>query len=251
MSFAYNISAWNRQRKWKLFLSEIQPSPDNTVLDVGFSEQEYRETDNFLEKHYPYKEQITALCIETPDIYLSARKEPNLRVPEEAILMKKKESSERYPQLNIVTYDGKIFPFPDKKFDICWSNAVLEHVGNEEQQILFLREIKRVAKKAFITTPNRYFPIEVHTQTPLLHFLPKKIFDRYLHFVGKGWASDDYMYLLSTRDLRKRLRTAGITDYRIIKNRLFSFVLDFVIIFEAGHIQEKKSIAQPVSKNLA
>ncbi|WP_257998880.1 class I SAM-dependent methyltransferase [Fischerella thermalis] len=234
MSLAYKVSAWNRRRKWHLFLSEIQPTPATTILDVGFSEQEYSNTDNYLEKHYPYLQQITALCIETPDLYLYARKDSQREIPEEKIVSKRQESSSRYPQLKIVTYDGQNFPFADQKFDICWSNAVLEHVGDETQQIIFLKEIKRVAKKAFITTPNKYFPIEVHTRTPLLHFLPKKFFDRYLHFIGKGWAADDYMHLLSLQDLHRLINAAGITKFKIIKNRFLFFVLDFVIILNTN-----------------
>jgi SAM-dependent methyltransferase len=232
MSFAYKISGWNRKRKWDTFLEEIRPTPQSTILDIGFSEEEYSDTDNFLEKHYPQTEQITALCLETPESYLHARKEADFQVPKEAIALKKKQASKRYPQLEIVTYDGKTFPFTDKSFDICWSNAVLEHVGEEPEQITFLKEIKRVASRAFITTPNRYFPVEVHTRIPLLHFLPKKVFDRILHLIGKGWAADEYMYLLSLSDLRKRLKAAGITKYKIIKNKLLFFTLDFVVIFE-------------------
>ncbi|MGB3760144.1 MAG: class I SAM-dependent methyltransferase [Rivularia sp. (in: cyanobacteria)] len=230
MSFAYQVSGWNRKRKWESFLKEIKPTTESTILDIGFSEEEYSDTDNFLEKHYPRTEQITALCLETPEAYLHARKEVDFKVPKEAIAVKKKLASKRYPQLEIVTYNGKTFPFADKTFDICWSNAVLEHVGDEKEQILFLKEIKRVAKQAFITTPNRYFPIEVHTRIPLLHFLPKKVFDSFLHFVGKEWAADEYMYLLSLSDLCKRLEAAGITKYKIIKNRLLFFTLDFVVV---------------------
>ena len=232
MSLAYKISGWNRKRKWDRFIEEIQPTAESTILDIGFSEEEYSDTDNFLEKHYPQTEQITALCLETPEAYLHARKDINFQVPEEAIAVKKKQASKRYPQLEIVTYDGKNFPFKDKIFDICWSNAVLEHVGEEKEQIVFLKEIKRVAKKGFITTPNKYFPVEVHTRIPLLHFLPKKVFDRFLHFIGKGWAADEYMYLLSLGDLCKRLEAAGITKYKIIKNRLLFFTMDFVVVFE-------------------
>ncbi len=230
MSFAYQISGWNRKRKWESFLKEIKPTAESTILDIGFSEEEYSDTDNFLEKHYPQTEQITALCLETPEAYLHARKEVDFQVPKEAIAVKNKLASKRYPQLEIVTYNGKTFPFSDKTFDICWSNAVLEHVGDEEEQIIFLKEIKRVAKRAFITTPNRYFPIEVHTRIPLLHFLPKKVFDRFLHFVGKAWAADEYMYLLSLSDLCKRLEAAGISKYKIIKNKLLFFTLDFVVV---------------------
>jgi hypothetical protein len=38
-------------------------------------------------------------------------------------------------------------------------------------------ECARVARKGFcLTTPNRWFPVEFHTQLPLLHWLPKAWF---------------------------------------------------------------------------
>jgi SAM-dependent methyltransferase len=208
MSITHKISAYNRRRKWNTFLEIIKPSHYTTILDVGFAENEYSETDNFLEKNYPYPHNITALGINTPKIFL-----------------------ERYPRIKAVKYDGGKFPFGDKEFDICWSNAVIEHVGNREKQLMFLEEIKRVAKIAFITTPNKHFPFEVHTRTPLLHFLPKKCFDKYLFFIGKTWAAGDYMNLLSYKDIRKLLKKAEINNYEIIKNRLL-FTLDFVVIFD-------------------
>lgn len=208
MSLAYKISAFNRGRKWKKFLTIIKPTAQAKILDVGFNETEYSETDNFLEKNYPYPQNITALGIEEPITF-----------------------QKRYPQVKAVKYDGKIFPFADSEFDICWSNAVLEHVGDFESQKLFLTEIKRVAKTAFITTPNKNFPIEVHTRTPLLHFLPKPIFEAYLKLIGKKWATGDYMNLLSISDIKKLLHAVGVKKYKIIKNKLFFFTLDFVIIF--------------------
>ena len=208
MSIAYKISAVNRRRKWKIFLETIKPTLKLRILDVGFTENEYSETDNFLEKNYPYPQNITALGIDTP-----------------------KKFRERYPQVKAVKYDGNKFPFDDRTFDVCWSNAVLEHVGNRDKQTMFLKEIKRVAKVAFITTPNKYFPVEVHTRTPLLHFLSKKLFDKYLSLIGKTWAAGNYMNLLSYKDIRKLLKEAGINNYDIIKNRLL-FTLDFVVIFD-------------------
>lgn len=208
VSFAYRISAWNRQRKWQLFLDYIQPTAETTVLDCGFTNKECSNTDNFIEKNYLYPEKITALGTEDPVDFIA-----------------------RYPQIKTIVYDGKIFPFPDHSFDVCWSNAVIEHVGEKERQILFIKEIKRVAKVAFITTPNRFFPVEVHTRIPLLHYLPKKVFDFCLRLLGQGWASGDYMYLLSLGEVRKILDAAGITEYKILKNKLLFFTLDFIIIF--------------------
>lgn len=177
-------------------------------MDVGFSDEEYSETDNFLEKIYPFPQNITALGIDTPVKFI-----------------------DRYPEVKAIKYDGKRFPFKHKSFDICWSNAVLEHVGNRGEKVDFLKEIKRVAKSGFITTPNKYFPIEVHTRTPLFHYLPKRFFDKYLSLIGKKWATGSYMDLLSLKQIKALLHDAGISNYKIIKNRLI-FTLDFVVYFK-------------------
>lgn len=112
---------------------------------------------------------------------------------------------------------------------------MIEHVGGERAQAHFLGEIARVARTAFISTPNRLFPIEVHTRTPLLHLLPRRLFEAYLRRIGKEWACGDYMHLLSERDLRRLLERAGIRHYRVFRNYLAMFVLDFVILLgESG-----------------
>ena len=208
MSIAHLVSGYNRRRKWAIFKRDINPKREDRILDVGFSNKEYSPNDNFIEKNYQYPEMLTALGIEPSD-----------------------EFSERYPAVCVIQYGGEEFPFADNEFDICWSNAVIEHVGDESKQLNFLKEIRRVGRRAFVTTPNKYFPIEPHTRTPLLHFLPKPVFDFYLRLIGKKWATGDYMKLLSVGDMEKLLKSAGITDYKIIKNRLFGFTLDFVVIF--------------------
>ena len=206
VSIANKISEYNRKRKWRIFLQVIRPTPQMRVLDVGYSNHENTETDNFIEKHYPYPEMLTALGVESPVDFKT-----------------------HYPAVRCVQYSGGVFPFADDSFDVCWSNAVIEHVGKAHAQLLFLREISRVARRAFITTPNRHFPVEVHTRTPLLHLLPRRWFERYLRLVGKEWATGDYMNLLSLRDVRALLTEAGINDYTVIKNRLLGFVLDFIV----------------------
>lgn len=213
MSLAHRVSAASRRRKWGLFMSTVAPTPATTVLDVGFSDTEYSATDNYIEKNYPYPENLTALGIESP-----------------------LEFAQRYPQVRAVTYQGGRFPFADNEFDVCWSNAVLEHVGDAEAQVCFLREISRVSRRAFFTTPNRLFPVEVHTRTPLLHMLPKPVFDRYLRLAGKEWAAGDYMRLLSERELRALLTQARIVNYRLQKNRLLGLCMDFVVLADCEYV---------------
>ena len=44
--------------------------------------------------------------------------------------------------------------------------------GGRDGQRRFVHELCRVAKRVFVTTPNRWFPIEVHTLRPFVHWLP-------------------------------------------------------------------------------
>lgn len=81
--------------------------------------------------------------------------------------------------------DGDILPFPEKSFDIVISNHVIEHVNDAD---IHLSEIARVLKPdglAYLATPNRFWPWEVHYRVPLLHYLPQALFMRVLKRLNK------------------------------------------------------------------
>lgn len=197
----------NRERKYKMFYQMFKPDANTKVLDVGASEKEFRATSNILEKRYPYPENITVLGVDNYQQYCK-----------------------KYPKVRIVNYKGGIFPFKDNSFDVCWCNAVIEHVGNRNQQEIFLKEIARVAKRAFVTTPNRYFILESHSKVVLLHYLPREIFNKILKFTKNSYPSH-LIHLLGFKDIIKLLKKNNITKYKIIKNKIFGFTIDFVIIF--------------------
>jgi len=74
----------------------------------------------------------------------------------------------------VVLGDGTSLPFADRSFDLVFSNSVIEHVGSRAQQARFATEIARVGKQYWVQTPNRYFPIEQHLWTPIVHWLPRR-----------------------------------------------------------------------------
>ena len=198
----------NREKKYNYLISFFNPTLETKIIDVGASEKEYRLTANILEKRFLCPHNIKVLGVDKYETFIK-----------------------RYPSVKVVTYDGGIFPFGDNEFDLCWCNAVIEHVGGIDKQREFLKEIKRVAKHAFVTTPNRFFPVELHTKVFLLHFLPKKLFDWFLLKIGKSWATKEYVHLLGGRQIIKLLKDCGILDYKIIKNKLSGFIVDYMIIF--------------------
>jgi SAM-dependent methyltransferase len=184
MRLADRISLRSRQRKLALFLKELRPGPETTVLDVGADELAFGDTGegacatlNFFEEHYPWPERITALGL-TEGAGFRAR----------------------YPQVRYVQGDALALPFEDGAFDVVFSNAVVEHVGGREAQRRFVAEALRVGRRVFLTTPNRWFPVEVHTLLPLVHWLPEPLAHRAYDLARKPWAKENH--LLGPRDLR-------------------------------------------------
>jgi SAM-dependent methyltransferase len=202
MRLADAISLRSRKRKLELFLDELRPTAETTVLDVGADELAFGEGDgcrtlNFFEEHYPWPERITALGLQDGTGFRA-----------------------RYPHIAYVQGDACALPFTDAQFDIVYSNAVIEHVGGRERQRQLVSESLRVGRRAFVTTPNRRFPIEVHTRLPLVHWLPDRASHRVYDAVGKGFAKDND--LLSARRLeslfpgRVRIVNLGLTLVAIV-----------------------------------
>ena len=72
-----------------------------------------------------------------------------------------------------VAGDGRRLPFRDGAFDVVFSNSVIEHVGDLASQQRFAQEVARVGRRYWVQTPNRWFPVEQHLLTPLVHWLPR------------------------------------------------------------------------------
>jgi hypothetical protein len=149
------VSLQSRRSKFRLFMETFRPDASISIVDVGVADSGFGEgggaasTYNFLEAMYPWPRRITAVGLgELPNFQRA------------------------FPDVTCVRADGRNLPFADDEFDIAFSNAVVEHVGGEDAQRAFIAEICRVARRVFVTTPNRWFPVDVHTLLPIVHWLP-------------------------------------------------------------------------------
>lgn len=60
----------------------------------------------------------------------------------------------------------------NRRYDLVFSNSVLEHVGGHERRLRFAEAVHLLAEAHWVQTPYRYFPIEPHWVAPGMQFLP-------------------------------------------------------------------------------
>jgi hypothetical protein len=77
--------------------------------------------------------------------------------------------------------------FPDGSFDIVFSNSVIEHLQTYDRQAAMAREVRRLAPRYWVQTPNFWFPVEPHFLTPAWHWLPVRARVALLQRRRWGW----------------------------------------------------------------
>lgn len=178
---ASRLSLRVRRTMFERFVDLMQPTPSSTILDLGVTEDTGNAESNYFEQWYPYKDHIVCAGVEDAS---------HLERHYQGITFRR-----------IVPHQP--LPFADGEFDIVFSNAVVEHAGSRRQQRSFVEEAARVGRRFFITTPNRWFPIEMHTALPVLHYLPPPVHRQILSTLGLSyWATEEHLNLLDARSLR-------------------------------------------------
>lgn len=177
------------------------------ILDLGVGDDDF----NYFHKLYPYKKNITAAGLSKQN----------------GILRKD------YPQIKYVQISTKFpYQFKDAEFDFVHSSAVIEHVGSRKRQQQFLSELNRIGKSGVITTPNRWFPLEMHTCLPLVHWLPTKIYRKIFKLLGFNFYADEKnLNLLTYKELDNLAEKAGFKKYKIITKKILGFDSNYLLFW--------------------
>ena len=80
---------------------------------------------------------------------------------------------------------------PDGQYDIAFSNSAIEHAGNLAQQHRAAGEIRRIAGRFVLQTPNRFFPLEPHFYVPFFALLPLGLRARLHQHFKLGWLAPE------------------------------------------------------------
>ncbi|PHR13745.1 MAG: hypothetical protein COA40_04170 [Aequorivita sp.] len=181
----------------------------------------------------------------------------------EIILLNLTQFETHHPNMTSVKGDAcDLSEYDNNKFDLVFSNSVIEHLYTFENQKRMAEEVQRVGKNYYIQTPYKYFFVEPHYLLPYFQFLPKKakIFILSKTKLSRGTkisvedAKDqaEQIILVSKKRMKQLFPTAKIykekflgmtkslTAYKIkmIFNRIFIFIIS--IFFISCSTDEKK-----------
>jgi len=105
------------------FVETFQPTAETTVLDVSGTPYNWERIDA--------RFSITLLNIEPL------------------------EADRHGARYTLIRGSGTQLDFPDRSFDIAFSNSVIEHVGSLDAQRAFANQLRRVDRQLWVQTPAR------------------------------------------------------------------------------------------------
>jgi SAM-dependent methyltransferase len=195
-----------RQHRFRLFMDLLRPEPTARILDVGGYYYDWIDRSGVTSP-------VTLLNVSYP---VSQEPIPN--------------------RFTCLVGDGRSMQFADRSFDIVFSNSVIEHVGSFADQERFASEVRRVGKRLFVQTPNRWFFLEPHFIAPFVHFLPRGIARRVLPLCSfrawfRGGDNADLKSLATELRLLSYLEMKRLfPDCEIHRERWFGLTKSFIAV---------------------
>jgi hypothetical protein len=197
-----------RRRRMDKFYAMFRPSTQTRLLDIGGAPNTWI-AESRCDSRFP----VTMV---------------NLRFPDHAVVTD--------GRFIAVKGDATNLPFASASFDIAFSNSVIEHMTTWERQQAFAGEARRIAKKLWIQTPARSFPVEPHLLAPFFQYLPRHLQTRMARYftlwglLTKPTPDRVDEMLSDIRLLTYREMKQLFPDCHILKERVFGLTKSYVAV---------------------
>jgi hypothetical protein len=141
-----SIAGRARARRWRELVRRVPDMADLAVVDLGGTVQSWMGLE-------PHPRRLTVVNLDRdvgPDAELTL------------------------PWVTTVVADaaGPLDQLHGERFDLVYSNSLIEHLGGPVARMAFAGNVERLAPRAWVQTPYRYFPVEPHWLFPGFQFLP-------------------------------------------------------------------------------
>jgi SAM-dependent methyltransferase len=208
-AFLWSLQHAPRRRIVTAFVETFHPQESDVILDLGTAALP-EPLENIFEFDYPHKHRIVAAGTEDCSFLETT-----------------------YPGLRFQRLSPGPLPFADDAFDLGFSNATIEHVGTRAAQELFVHELVRVTRRCFVSTPNRWFPVELHTRLPFVHWLPAPVFRALIRRLGfEFYAREENLNLLTASELLALVPRGDYERVRVRRNRFGGLPSNLMLIVE-------------------
>lgn len=133
------------------------------------------------------------------------------------------------------------------KYDIVYSNSVIEHVGNLRSQKRMADIIQSLADFYWVQTPAKSFPLEPHFYVPFFAYLPLSLRTRLLQRFQLGFVKrrpdwiEARMFCEDTRLITRAELASMFQECDIIKERVLGLCKSLI----ATNMLKERSTAEP------
>ena len=208
-----NIIESKRFEMFNILKKNINETKINSLLDIGTTEENELKSSNFFVNKFAYIKEKKSIS------------DQNIKDSIFSKILKKS-----------ITTDFQNEEIEDFKSDLVISSATIEHVGSYENQLKMITNIAALSKRYFfITTPNRFFPIDFHTKLPLIHMFPKSLHRKILLVLGlKDFAKEENLNLLDKTTINKLIKDQQNIKFeiKIFNVKLFGLTSNLLIFGE-------------------
>lgn len=210
--------------------AKSDPYQDSKSVEFGFRARRFQEVQRLIERVLAEKGHAEILDLGGTEKYWLIGEDfihANRKRLRFTIVNNERQSVEK-PDLFEFRFASATDPllFRGRQFDLVHSNSVVEHVGAWRDMAMFAANVRRLAPRYYVQTPNYWFAYEPHFRFPGFQYLPERVRVEMLMRLSLGFfqriedraEAEQVVHhhrLLSTRQMRALFPDASVSHEKV------------------------------------